>query len=99
MDETPSNKALEEKIAHDELELYGDPKIASFEGKKIPRFLVWTYILLPIWGIFQFYYFWNGSTGWFDRGYWHELQIAANTTFPVENQNMKDQTTEKQEYP
>lgn len=69
------------------LELYGDSKIASFEGT-IPAFLKWTYIILPIWGIFQFYYFWNGSAGWFDRGYWRELQIAANTTFPIENQNM-----------
>lgn len=70
-----------------ELETYGDPGIASYDAK-FPRFLIWTYILLPIWGAIVFYFFWNGSAGWFDRGYWHQLQIAANTTFPIENQNM-----------
>lgn len=71
----------------DEIELYGDPGIASYDAK-VPKFLLWVYLILPIWGLVNFYYFWNGSTGWFDRGYWHELQIAANTTFPIENQNM-----------
>ncbi|WP_068467643.1 hypothetical protein [Candidatus Protochlamydia phocaeensis] len=70
-----------------EIELYGDPGIATFDAK-VPKFLLWTYTILPIWGIITFYYFWNGSYGWFDRGSWHELQIAANTTFPIENQNM-----------
>ncbi len=70
-----------------EIELYGDPGIASFDAK-VPKFLLLTYLLLPIWGFVSLYYFWNGSRGWFDRGYWHELQIAANTTFPIENQNM-----------
>ena len=70
-----------------EIELYGDPGIATFDAK-VPKFLLWTYAILPIWGIVTFYYFWNGSIGWFDRGYWQQLQIAANTTFPIENQNM-----------
>jgi hypothetical protein len=70
-----------------EIDLYGDPGIASYDAK-IPKFLLATYLLFPIWGIVSFYYFWNGSMGWFDRGYWRELQIAANTTFPIENQNM-----------
>lgn len=70
-----------------ELELYGDPKIASLDAK-VPLFLKLTYIILPIWGIVTFYIFCNGSVGWFDRGYWKELQVAANTTFPIENQNM-----------
>jgi hypothetical protein len=52
---------------------------------KVPKFLKWTYILLPIWGIITLYIFWNGSTGWFDRGAWQQLQVAANTTFPTEN--------------
>ena len=77
----------DELNSHEEIELYGDPGIASYDAK-VPKFLLLTYIFLPIWGIIAFYYFWNGSTGWFDRGYWHELQIAANTTFPIENQNM-----------
>lgn len=70
-----------------ELELYGDPGISSYDAK-VPKFLWATYFILPIWGLFTFYYFWNGSLGWFDRGYWHELQIAANTTFPIENRYM-----------
>lgn len=67
-----------------ELELYGDPNIAS-RNAKVPRWLIFTYLILPIWGIFALWYFWNGSTGWFDRGYWHELQIAAKTTSASEN--------------
>lgn len=70
-----------------EIELYGDPGIATYDAK-VSKFLLTTYIVLPIWGVICLYYFWNGSIGWFDRGYWHELQIAANTTFPIENQNM-----------
>lgn len=73
-----------------EIELYGDPGIASFDAK-VPKFLKFTYLFWPIWGIITLYFFWNGSIGWFDRGYWHELQIAANTTFPIENQNMLPQ--------
>lgn len=64
---------------------YAEPGIASADAK-IPRFLTWTYILCPLWGIVWWYFFWNGSYGWLDRGYWFELQRAANTTFPIENQ-------------
>lgn len=80
-----------------EIELYGDPGIATFDAK-VPKFLKFTYLLWPIWGIITFYFFWNGSVGWFDRGYWRELQIAANTTFPIENQNMlpQNQPSEKE---
>jgi hypothetical protein len=78
---------VEDPHHEDEIELYGDPNIATYDAK-VPAFLKLTYILLPIWGIVTFYYFWNGSLGWFDRGYWRELQIAANTTYPIENQNM-----------
>jgi hypothetical protein len=79
-----------------EIELYGDPGIATFDAK-VPKFLIATYLIWPIWGMITFYYFWNGSFGWFDRGYWHELQIAANTTFPIENQNMLPQNLESDE--
>lgn len=76
------------KQEHSEKEIYGgDPDIASYDAK-VPKFLILTYCTLPIWGILTFIYFWNGSFGWFDRGYWHELQIAANTTFPIENMAM-----------
>jgi hypothetical protein len=44
-------------------------------------------LILPLWGLLSLYYFWNGSSGWFDRGTWKQLQIAANTTFPIENHN------------
>lgn len=70
-----------------EIELYGDPGIATFDSKVAKPLLI-LYLILPIWGFATLFYFWNGSAGWFDRGYWHELQIAANTTFPIENQNM-----------
>jgi hypothetical protein len=86
---------VEEPLYSGEIELYGDPGIATFDAK-IPTFLLATYIIMPIWGLFTFYYFWNGSIGWFDRGYWRELQIAANTTYPIENQNMLQETYEPQ---
>lgn len=81
---------VEDSHLEGEMELYGDPGIASFDAK-VPSFLKFTYLFWPLWGIVSFYYFWNGSIGWFDRGYWRELQIAANTTFPIENQNMLPQ--------
>lgn len=75
-------------LTHEEIELYGDPRIASYDAK-VPLFLWLTYISLPIWGIITLYFFWNGSIGgWLDPGYWKELQIAANTTAPFENQQM-----------
>lgn len=75
-------------------ELYGDSGIISMDAK-IPKFLLLTYLILPLWGLASLYYFWNGSSGWFDRGYWKELQIAANTTFPIENQNTLPQNLEQ----
>lgn len=84
-----------------EVELYGDPDIASYDAK-VPKFLILTYCILPIWGILTFAYFWNGSYGWFDRGYWRELQIAANTTFPIENRAIvldEQHLEEKQKLP
>lgn len=72
----------EEEIEH--LELYaGDPQIASKDAP-FPRWLILTYIVLPIWGVISFCYFWNGSHGWLDRGHWNQLQRAALTTFPTE---------------
>jgi hypothetical protein len=69
--------------SEEELETYGDPRIASKDAS-IPLWLWLTYISLPIWGIVWFFLFWNGSWGWFDRGYWGELQKAAKTTFQEE---------------
>ncbi len=70
----------------EEIETYGDDYIASYD-RKVPKWLKWTYIILPIWGVITWYYYINGSHGWLDRGYWGQLQRAANTTFPIINQN------------
>lgn len=70
----------------DHIEEYGDEYITSRDAK-VPRWLIIIFAILPFWGIFTFYMYWNGSSGWLDRGYWHQLQIAANTTFPIINQN------------
>jgi hypothetical protein len=64
----------------DNLEYYGDQGIVS-DNKKVPKWLKWAYVILPIWGILWFYLYWNGSHGWLDRGYWQQLQQAANTVF------------------
>jgi hypothetical protein len=69
----------------EELEYYSDG--ITSKDEKVSLFLKTIYITLPIWGVISFYFFWNGSSGWLDRGYWHELQIAANTTFPIQNLN------------
>lgn len=50
------------------------------EDKGAPRWLYWSYIILPIWGVVTFFLFWNGSHGWLDRGYWQQLEKAADTT-------------------
>lgn len=74
------------KENEEEIEFYGDEYIASYE-RKIPRWLFWSYFLWIAVGTLAFCLFWNGSYGWFDRGYWNELQRAANTTFPIINQD------------
>lgn len=68
----------------EELDIYGNTGISEGDAK-IPRWLLLTYTILPIWGIVSFAIYWNGSHGWLDRGYWQQLQRAANTTFPSEN--------------
>lgn len=65
---------------------YGDPKISTAHAP-IPKWLIWNYVFWIIWGLVWWHTFWNGSLGWFDGGYWAELQRAANTTFPIENVN------------
>lgn len=66
---------------------YGDPNIASADAP-IPKWLKWNYAFWIVFGIIWWHLFWNGNTGnWFDRGYWQQLQRAANTTFPIENFN------------
>jgi len=69
-----------------EMELYGDGSIKSADAK-VPRWLIWVYILLPIWGVVWTVLYWNGAHGWIDKGYWFELEKAANTTYPSVNVN------------
>lgn len=69
-----------------EIDNYDDPDKLSADAP-VPRWLFWSYILLPILGIAIFCLYWNGSAGWLDRGYWRQLQIAANTTVPFEDQD------------
>ncbi len=66
---------------NNEIEEYGDAKIASKDAN-VPRWLIWTYWILPFIGLFILFYYWNGSHGYLDRGYWQQLQKAANTTLP-----------------
>ena len=58
-----------------------DDGIPEYEENPIPWWLKLTYISLPIWGVIVWYFYWNGSSGWLDRGYWQQLQEAAKTTF------------------
>lgn len=72
--------------AEDEIEEYGDQYITSKDAK-VPRWLLLSYVVLPIFGILSWAYYLNGSHGWLDAGHWQQLQRAANTTFPIINQN------------
>ena len=74
----------EKHASHPEVEEYGDQRIAS-RDEPVPVWLKFNYVFWILWGVVWFYYFWNGSYGWLDRGYWFELQKAASTTFPTEN--------------
>lgn len=69
---------------HHELDIYGDTGITSAHAR-VPTWLKVSYVLLPIWGFIWLALYWNGSWGWLDRGYWEQLQRAANTTFPKVN--------------
>ncbi len=82
---------------HD-IEEYGDSRIAS-EDAKVPFFLILTYAILPFWGLFALYYYWDGSTGWLDRGYWQQLQRAANTTSSDANYIEIETLKEKDQLP
>lgn len=70
---------------HDELEQYPDGIFSK--DAVVPRWLKLTYLTLPIWGVITFFIYWNGSHGWLDRGYWDQLQKAANTQYPMINLN------------
>lgn len=71
---------------HNAIFEYGDPKIAS-DHQKVPKWVIWMYAIVFFHGVIWAVLFWNGNMGWLDRGYWHQLQKAANTTIPFENLN------------
>jgi hypothetical protein len=70
-----------EKFEGFELEVFGDREVTEFADTPIPKFLLGVYMILPIWGIFWWSMFWDGSAGWLDRGHWHDLQDIAKTTY------------------
>jgi hypothetical protein len=71
---------------------YGDERIASAHNKVSP-FLKAVYIIMPIWGIIWWFLYWNGTSGWLDRGYWQQLQRANSSAYPFINFN--DQVSEE----
>lgn len=75
------NNANEQNENHSDVEFYGIESIPSGDAP-IPRWLIFSYIFLPILGFWCMYYYFNGSHGWLDRGYWNQLQRAALTTYP-----------------
>ena len=62
------------------LDDYAGGEIKEYANTTVPTFLKCVYVIMPIFGIVWTLTFWNGSAGWFDRGYWYELENAANTT-------------------
>lgn len=46
----------------------------------VPFFLKVTYVVVVAVCIFWGIYFWGGSRGYFDRGHWRQLEVAAQTT-------------------
>lgn len=77
---------MENEPQHEEIELYGDQSIASGDAP-VPRWLKFNYLFWILWGVVWFFLFWNGSWGWLDRGYWQQLQRAAGTVYPFQNQS------------
>jgi len=59
-------------------------EVPSTQEFKIPKFLIMTYVVVGLIGIGGYFLYWNGSSGWFDRGYWKKLQEAAQTRYPYE---------------
>jgi hypothetical protein len=80
-----------------EISFYGDPDIASADAP-VPKWLTYSNYFWVVFGFFWLYLFWNGSYGWFDRGYWNELQRAANTTFPFTTQEIVEKDAAEAEH-
>lgn len=72
------------------LDSYADGEIVEYADTNVPTFLKYVYLILPIWGIFWAYTFWDGSSGALDRGHWHDLQKVANTTFEKQGPQIRE---------
>lgn len=68
------------KAPDSDLEMYAEG--ISSRDALVPMWLKVNYVLWPIIGLVCWALYWNGSWGWLDRGYWSELQSAADTKFP-----------------
>lgn len=66
-------------------------EVPNSKENPVDRWLIFFYVGIPLLMIFVLVYYFNGSHGWLDRGYWGQLQTAANTTFPSTNHNLKDE--------
>ncbi len=64
---------------------YRDDGVPESGHAPVSKWLIACYIALPLWGIAVFALYWNGASGWLDRGYWKQLERAANTTLPYRN--------------
>ena len=63
------------------------------------NWLIASYIIWPIVGLVCFALYWNGSWGWLDRGYWQELQRAADTTYPFNTTKLVEKEAREAERP
>ncbi|SCA58754.1 Uncharacterized protein AB751O23_AN_00090 [Chlamydiales bacterium SCGC AB-751-O23] len=68
------------EIEDDQLDQYSGGEIKEFKDTKVPTFLKITYFTLIAWGLTWFVFYFDGSQGYLDRGYWQELAQAAKTT-------------------
>jgi hypothetical protein len=75
-----SRKKTRSRVEEYETAEQAGGEIIEYERTPIPRILILLYILLPLIGIGCMILSWKGSHPWFDRGHWHHLQQAANTT-------------------
>lgn len=76
------------------MEIYGDESIASYDAP-VPFWLKCTYIFFPILGVVCFFLYWNGSEGFLDRGFWQQLQRAAQTTYPFHSSPVQKDAAER----
>lgn len=78
-----------------EFEFYSDEGISSADAR-FPRWLMFTYVVLPVWGFCTLFYYFNGSHGWLDPSYWNQLQKAALTTY-VDNKQVQEGVNRNQD--